>query len=741
MGAFQAIHVIGFKVKRPIVIISIFLVITSALTGVEIIFDKRGDSLLGNNILILTLFNINLILLVVLLLLLSRNIIKFIFDRHQNMLGSRFRTKLILAFVGFSIIPSILLFIVASGLLTNSINNWFSIQVEKSLKNSFDVAQSFYEKSKKDLLYSADILSGYITRNNLLQEPSRSVFISTVENKKIEMRLSGVEIYNSKGELISRSIDKTLVKRGFSKTAPELVRKGLQGERIASVRPSKSGDIIIGVVPVYTSNQARKEIVGAIAATTYIKNSLVSKMEEITRLFEEYKQMVSLKKPIKSSYILSFFIITLLIIFSAIWFGYYLARGITVPIQKLAEATEAVADGNLDFKVDATTKDEIGVLVNSFNKMTEDLKQSKLRLEDAYISLKDSSAEIEQRRAYMETVLENVATGVISIDKNGDITTFNRAAENILGIRKDDIRGRGFQEILSRIPPDVARDIIKKIKGGGGSIENEEIQFNMNNRNIILRIKMTTLYDGDRHFLGNVIVFDDLSELIKAQRIAAWQEVAKNLAHEIKNPLTPIQLCTERLRKKHYERDKNYDKIFDDCTNTIIKEVNALKMLVNEFSGFARMPAARPSINDINSIIREAIILYGSAHKDIAITEDFTDLMPEINIDREQIKRVFINLFDNAVEAVNGNGHIWVKTEYDRRLNMVRVEVADDGVGVPSEDKDKLFVPYFSRKKTGTGLGLAIVNRIVSDHNGRITVSDNTPKGTKFIIELPTYYA
>lgn len=723
--------------KRPIVIISLFLAVTITLTGVEILFEKRGASFLGNNILILTLFNVNLILLVALLLLLSRNIVKFIFERHQNVLGSRFRTKLILAFVGFSIIPSILLFIVASGLLTSSINNWFSIQVEKSLKNSFDVAQSYYDKAKRDSLYSAEVLSKHFTIDSLLQKSQASALKKTIEEKKSEINLSGIAVFDSKGRLIGQAIDPKLIKGGFLKTAGELAQKGLRGDKTSLVRSTSAGDLVIGISPVRSADAPAGEIAGTVIVATTIKRSLVSKMEEITRLFEEYNQMASLKEPIKSSYLLSFFIITLLIIFSAIWFGYYLARGITIPIQKLAEATEAVANGNLDFRVDAVTKDEIGVLIHSFNRMTEDLKQGKLRLEEAYVSLKDSSVEIEQRRAYMETILENVATGVISIDKHGDITTFNRASERILGIRKEDIRGRGFQEILSRIPPDVAKDIIKKIRGGGGKIEDEEIQFNMDNRNITLRIKMTTLYNADGHFLGNVIVFDDLSELIKAQRIAAWQEVAKSLAHEIKNPLTPIQLCTERLRKKHYERDENYDKIFDDCTNTIIKEVSALKMLLDEFSSFARMPAARPSVNDIHSIIRDVVLLYSSAHKDISFAEEFTGSLPMIHVDREQIKRVFVNLFENAVEAVNGNGHIWVKTDYDPGAHRIRVEVADDGIGVPAEDKEKLFIPYFSRKKTGTGLGLAIVNRIISDHNGRIMIGDNFPKGTKFTIELP----
>lgn len=723
--------------KRPIVIISIFLFITASLTALEVLFEKRGSSLLGNNILILTLFNINLILLVVLLLLLSRNIIKFIFDRHQNMMGSRFRTKLILAFVGFSIIPSILLFIVASGLLTNSINNWFSIQVEKSLKNSFEVAQSFYEKEKGNVQHSAEVISSYISRNNLIHNTQKTILNITTEDKKKELNLNGIAVFNSEGVLISQSVDKKLVKGGFLKIASELAQKGLKGEKATIVRSSGSGDIVIGMAPVYSSVGDTKKITGVIAAGTYIKSSLVSKMEEITRSFEEYNQMAALKKPIKSSYILSFFIITLLIIFSAVWFGYYIARGITIPILKLAEATEAVANGNLDVRVDTTTKDEIGVLITSFNSMTDDLKQSKLSLEDANISLRNSNTEIEQRRAYMETVLENVATGVISVDKNGDVTTFNHAAERILGMKKEEIMGKGFQEILSRIPPEAAKDIIKKIRGGGGYIENEEIQFNLHNRNITLRIKMTTLSDTNGDFLGNVIVFDDLSELIKAQRIAAWQEVAKNLAHEIKNPLTPIQLCTERLRKKHYERDANYDKIFDDCTNTIINEVNTLKELVNEFSNFARMPAAKPSVSNINSIISDVVLLYNSAHKDILFTESLNSSIPEINIDREQIKRVFINLLKNAVEAVNGNGQIWIKTEYDAMTRLLHIEIADNGVGVPAEDRDKLFIPYFSRKKTGTGLGLAIVNRIISDHNGKIMVSDNIPKGTKFVIELP----
>ena len=723
--------------KKPVIIISIFLTLSIALTVAEVILSKSGKSLLHNNIIILTLFNINIILIVVLLLLLSRNVVKYIFDRQQNILGNKFRTKLIASFVGFSLIPSALLFIVASGLITNSINNWFNIQVEKSLKNSLDVAQSYYEKEKVDTLHSAGVIAKEMSDAVIDKSNQKNSLLKEIEDQKWVHKVSGIEVFDEKGKLLGRSLDKTLVKRGYSGASKELIHKGLRGEKLVVVKTLESGDAVIAIAPVYSTPPEGRIITGAIIVVSHVRKGLVEKMVEITRLFEEYNQMALLKKPIKSSYILSFLIITLLIIFSATWFGYYLAKNITTPIQSLAEATQAVAEGNLDVTVETSSRDEIGVLINSFNRMTGDLRQSKSELEEAYGSLRDSNIEIEQRRAYMETVLENIATGVISVDKNGDITTFNRAAEKVLDIRKEEITGKSFQEILSRIPPDTAKEIIRRIRGGGGTIKDEEIQFNMNNRSITLRLKMTTLYDTDGNFSGNVVVFDDLSELIKAQRIAAWQEVAKRLAHEIKNPLTPIQLCTERLRKKHYERAENYDKIFDDCTGTIINEVNALKMMLDEFSGFARMPVARPSMNDLNPVIKEVLLLYRGAHKEITFTEYLSDSLPQINIDREQIKRVFVNLFKNSVEAINGNGEVIIKTEYESRNNNVRVEIADDGAGVPPEDKERIFIPYFSRKKSGTGLGLAIVNRIISDHNGRIMVSDNSPRGAKFIIELP----
>ena len=308
--------------KKPLIIISIFLAISIALTVTEVILSKSGTSLLHNNILILTLFNINIILIVVLLLLLSRNVVKYILDRQQKILGHKFRTKLIASFVGFSLIPSALLFIVASGLITNSINNWFNIQVENSLRNSLDVAQSYYEKEKSDTLHTAEVVAKGMSKEIQGNTNQKTSLLKEIEDKKWEHKISGIEVFDEKGRLRGRSLDKALVKRGYEGASAELVKKGLRGEKSVVVKTLESGDAVIAISPVYSSPTEGRIITGTVIVVSHIKKGLVEKMVEITRLFEEYNQMALLKKPIKSSYILSFLIITLLIIFSATWFGY-----------------------------------------------------------------------------------------------------------------------------------------------------------------------------------------------------------------------------------------------------------------------------------------------------------------------------------------------------------------------------------------------------------------------------------
>lgn len=720
--------------QKAVWVISIVLLLTLTITLSTIYFKGiESQSLFPSNILVITLVNVNLILVIILCLLLSRNLIKLFFERRQRLLGSGFRSRLIAAFVGFSLIPSVLLFIVASGLLTNSIENWFGIQVEKSLKDSLEVGQAYYQKNKELTLHYAREVSKSILEDIIPGNDNINGLSERIKRKQREYNLSAMEILFSASKKSVRVVDPNI--KGGLQAIPssDIVEKALKGEEATLIRSTDIGDLIRSAVPIRSADG----IIGAVIADLYIPESLVGKMEEIRKSSEDYRQLKAFKNPIKGSYILSFLLITIVILFSATWFGFYLARGITIPIQRLAEGTNAIANGDLDFKIDVDAKDEIGVLVRSFNKMTEDLKISKKKLEEANISLLESNIELDRRRAYMEKILENIAAGVISINVKGLITIFNRSAEMILGIKADAVRGRMAGEMLSDPQIQKIYNIAERIISGKKNSIEEEVQLDFKGKHIIIHLSASGLRDEEDNFLGVVIVFEDLSELIRAQKAAAWQEVARRIAHEIKNPLTPIQLSTERLRKKFFEDSPDFKKIFDGSTRIIVNEVNSMKRLVNEFSNFARMPSPKPTPNDLHEILNEVIMLYKGAHKDIEITCNSASDLPILNIDREQMKRVFVNLFENALEAMNRKGRLWITTTNNKKSGRVRIEVADEGIGIQPEDADRLFLPYFSKKKSGTGLGLAIVNRIISDHNGHIKVTSNAPKGTNFIIELP----
>jgi two-component system nitrogen regulation sensor histidine kinase NtrY len=370
--------------------------------------------------------------------------------------------------------------------------------------------------------------------------------------------------------------------------------------------------------------------------------------------------------------------------------------------------------------------------------MTTDLKTSKDKLEEANRELIKSNIELEQRRLYMEVVLANVAAGVVSADVDGKILTINKSAERMLNIEGKRTIGKKFKDILTE-------DYIKIIDGFVGDeglfrkgFLEKQIRLSLENKTLTLLASLNVLRDDRGKYLGLVAVFEDLSEIEKAQRMAAWREVARRIAHEVKNPLTPIQLSAQRLKKRYGEKLHGSDgNVFQECTGMIIKQVEEIKRLVNAFSNFARMPTSNPTPEDLNSIIEEAMTLYKEAHKDVGFVFRSSKELPVFNLDREQMKRVMINLLDNAIEAMDGEGKVSVDLDYDKTLQMARIEVTDNGSGISSENKMRLFEPYFSTKKQGTGLGLAIVSSIVTDHNGFIRVQDNKPKGVRFIIELP----
>lgn len=701
------------------------------------LFQFSSQVPLAKSLLVLALINLNILLIILTLFLVFRNVFKLILERRREVPGARLRTRLVVAFVTLSLVPTLLLFFVAAGFVSSSIENWFNIQIETSLHESLEVAQTYYKNSGANALYYGDQLARFIKDQKLLNESNLPQLRDLIQAKQQEYNLGVVEVFSSTYEELVRAANPQIPISEFTDPGSDTIREALQGNRFTRVTPIGKADLIRGVVPVY-SNWNPEDVVGVVVVNYYVPYSLVNKMKEISASFEQYKTTKLLKDRIQKGYVQVLLITALAIIFLATWFGFYLARTITVPIQELVSATKRIAGGDLTVQISPQSDDEIALLVEAFNKMTADLRKSQAGISDANRHLRASNQELDQRRRYMEIVLKNVTAGVISVDRQGRITTINKSAEKLLKIMPGKVLGQHFRQVLQAEHLVIINDLLRQLAKSGKDSIHKQMTIPLEDNKLTLLLNLTTLRDENGEFMGTVVVFDDLTHMIKAQRMAAWREVARRIAHEIKNPLTPIRLSAQRLRRRYLDRFPEDDKVFDDCTCMIIKQVDELKILVDEFSNFAKMPSANPAPNNLNEIINETLILYQEAHRHVVFSFIPDSTVPIFNLDRDQIKRSMINMLENAVGAIEKEGHISLETHFNRDMQMVSVIIADDGCGIPSEDKPRLFEPYFSTKKSGTGLGLAIVATIIADHNGYIRVKDNHPKGTKFIIELPT---
>jgi two-component system nitrogen regulation sensor histidine kinase NtrY len=728
---------------RPVWIVLLLLIPCLALTvyysQYTVPLSSDSDSLFPSPsyAFVLLLINLDLIGLVVLTLLLSRSLIKAYFERRHRLVGSGFRAKLVAAFIGFALIPTVLLAFVASGLVNKAVDVWFNEQIEQVLKDSHEVARLHRDELVSLAMNSARAIGREIFREDMLVPEQRELLIAAMARKRAEYSLAGVEVYSASMEILTKATDPEVPAVVLDLPSGQLVLQVLKANReLTSVQDAQTGRLIRAAVPI-ASNARRTGYDGVVVVDEYVSESLLTKMESIGKQYTEYRQLKAMRNPIKAGAYFFVAIITVLILFGATWFGFYVARGITVPIQRLAEATEAIAQGDLNVKIAVKATDEIGTLVDSFNRMTEDLRFSKLELEQANTSLRQSNLELDRRRAYTEAVVETIAAGVLSIDRTGAITTFNPSAERILGVAGDQIRGRHVNEAFKELGLDLFQTAYDRILADGRDTLSLEGVMDVKGQYLTIGLNLSRMRNEAGKDLGFVLVFEDLSELIKAQKVAAWKEVAQRIAHEIKNPLTPIQLSAQRLRKKFFEKASDFESIFDEATNVIVAEVNSLKHMVDEFSKFARMPAPQMARQSLHDVIREVQALYRTAHRDVEILTDLDDALPPFSFDREQINRVFVNLFDNAVQAMNQKGRLWVSTKYDSRRRRAVVTVADEGCGIHPEDQERMFLPYFSRKRTGTGLGLAIVQRIITDHDGQIRASNNQPKGAVLTFELP----
>lgn len=685
----------------------------------------------ARNLLVFFLVNLNVVIICVLAFLIGRNLVKLAFDRKRKILGSKLKLKLAVAFVSLSMVPTVFLFFLASGLLNRAMEGWFSSQIESAVVGAVNVAKMHFATQKENTLVRAKRLaSDFVV---IQQNDSNEYLKEWLEQHRREEKLFGLSVVDEHFKLVLEVHNAAAAIADFQEPEPDLdtLRKALSGESLVLYEEKEASQFVRAYIP--TNFQTKKAV---LIATTRINPELSAALSTVNESYKEYEQLKLFRMPIKSSLLLTLGMLTGLILFAAIWIGFYIAKELAVPIQRLAEGTRAVAKGNYDFQIRVAGDDEIGMLVQSFNTMTADLKRSR---EDA-----------QQRGLYIETILANLAVGVVGLDRAGLVTSVNAAAATLLDLNDSSeligltLQSRLKPQLLQQLTPllDLAR--AQRLEDVGTLVPEKELSMVSNGRELKVICTLGRIVDQEHGDLGTVLLFDDVTELSKAQNIAVWREVARRIAHEIKNPLTPIQLSAQRLLRLISQEGQEL--AMHECAQTIVENVDSIKRLANEFSNFARMPTAELKPSNLNRLISDVVAPFAENHSDIVFQLIADQRIPEIMLDREQLRRCVINLIDNAIAALSKDEsafarsegpRIAIKTNFDSKTRSVTFEVSDNGPGIPDEQKTRVFEPYFTTKSGGTGLGLAIVTSIVADHQGSIRVFDNQPRGAKFVVSLP----
>jgi two-component system, NtrC family, nitrogen regulation sensor histidine kinase NtrY len=684
----------------------------------------------------------DLTMLAALLFVLARNIVKLIVERRHGLPFARFRAKLVALLLGMTVVPALLVLVVGSELIRESVDQWFNAPMDEVLSSANKIAGDYYHERQVLVSDHAARLARAMSTVDLSSaaaRPIRDLVTPDVTLQRVKM----VQVLRvaPAGGRIPRvepvlGVVATGMPAGYNRaTAERLAVQALTGKTdTRSVETLGSSGDLLHAAAVIRSRDGKAT--GVVVATDYLTGDLAARSRRMTQAFEKYNQLRVLKRPLTGVYLSFFLMVTLLILVGSTWMGLYLAKRITRPVQMLAAAAREIGAGRLDQRVEPQSNDEFGSLVEAFNTMAGELAASRRKVDRATIELERKHQEVEGRRRYIETILERITTGVVSVDTTGAIATINTAAARLLGLNRASV-GQPVQATFGRADLQPIAALLSGIGRRRGEPVAQEIAMPRDGQELHLAVVATALVGESGAPAGAVLVLDDVTLLIRAQKVAAWREVARRLAHEIKNPLTPIQLCAERMRRHFAGAPPASKALVDECTTTIVGEVESLKGLVDEFSQFARMPAPRTVPTDLAQLITETIALYNGILTEVRIERRFADAVPLVRLDAEQIRRVIINLVDNAIEAMERRGEIVVETQLDRANSVARVVVADDGPGIPVAEREKLFLPYYSTKRRGSGLGLAIVRRIIAEHGGSVEVTDNSPRGTRFTIELP----
>ncbi len=678
------------------------------------------------------------ITILILAFLLARNIIKAFFEYQSHTPGSGLKTKLILTFGIFSLFPSMIMLFIAYGLINQNLTKWVSAPSEQLLESSQLIADEFYSLKEEQVMVAGQSIASELEKSGYSD-------LEHVQKLLNMLGFKGGVLLSSAGEMIA-SFGSGSVSNDMAVHIPSV----LEGTEYYSLQQKvniRPGIVDSGVVGIRVGEYMEESSCALFLEFT-IAESVLYHSGKVYEANEVYKDLKGTLASLRINYFSILALTTLAVVFSLIWLGSYIARRLTVPLEALAEGSRALAGGNLDYRVTVRAVDELKVLVDTFNQMASELKQNRRQLESANEELREANRILDENHHYIETVLQNIATGVVTVDQEDIICTANEAIFKMFQFTGEDIRGMNIKDALSSRLYVEFQEMKKRADLYG--ISRRQVSFSRQGYTLYVAatVSANSVSRGNR--VEYLIVLDDLTELIRSEKFSAWQEVARRLAHEIKNPLTPIQLSAERVKKRFLQiassipgtrETGEFGELLTESCRIIVEESRNLKGLLDEFSRFARLPLSKPKFEHLHKLIDKTLAFYDGRVNTVRIKRVYDDSINLVWLDASQFQRVIVNLVDNSLDALadedTGEGEICIQTQLNDSRGTVRIEFQDTGPGISSDDYDLLFLPYFSRKKKGTGLGLAIVRQIISEHNGFIRAEPNQPKGTRVIIEIP----
>lgn len=761
--------------QKEIILASLLFVVMLILVYIQL--EYFGSS----SLIFLVMFNFNLLLLVTVLFIVLRNGLKLVLERKRRVIGSRLRTRLVLAISTMTLLPCLVMFLVTAQFVKLSVDFWFKNQVETTIETALNVARQNYDQSGKRLKsYAEQIITAMQAEDSvenysqLFAQRRQEYNLALVGQLSAELHESHWQSSSSIGNSWQQIKEETDWQQIAPKKFSFYLGNGVVSDfvfgihtlppRVVSTPPAHAesmadnfpgehpgeptGDLSGNTSGNTSGGQPDERLgsgqTGSVLAGGYLVvgesmgRNFKSNLEIISKGADEYRQLRNLKSPLKGMLYITLMVLTLLIVLGTIWFSFRITREITSPIMALVDATGKVAKGDTNIKLEDTSSDELGILITAFNRMAEEIGTNRRELTDTNSLLAQQNLVLDQQRRYVETVIENIAAGVISLDANGFVTTVNKAACEILKMDAKELLGKSLVSLMPQESRQQIRDIAGKLFKNPNTVSQMHYTLAIGEEEHRLLVHAVGLAAVGGPLQGTVAVFEDITEMEKMQRMAAWREVARRIAHEIKNPLTPIKLSAQRIEKKF--ATEITDPAFTQSTQLIVRQVEQLQAMVQEFSAFAKLPEITPRRGRLEPILTDAVQMFRDSHTNISWHIQIEDGLPELEIDSLAMQRVFMNILTNAAEALEKqvNASVNIRAVYNKKLRQIRVDVEDNGPDLLSnEERARLFEPYFSRKKGGTGLGLAIVKSIVAEHRGYVRASRLEDGGTTVIVELP----